>query len=191
MEGKNEKISVCFYGFMNGLGIRGSALTIYAFIYAYRRSRLGFFFGKRQYIADKCNLSLRTVERAIPKLLELELIEFIEAGNRKGLRVREDKIPAKYELKPELEYGYDGLSDEEAPIRTDIKPKYDIVTLGKYVTMTREQCEALLALVPIRELESYAAKMDKMLENNIGSGVRAPKNYYRTIKKWIIDDCRL
>ena len=191
MRGKNEKISVCFYDFMYELGLRGSALTIYAFIYAYRRSKMGFFFGKRQLIADKCKISLRTVERAIPKLLRLGLVEYVEAGEYKGLRVIEDKIPEKYSIKPEIEYGYDALDDEEAPLRTDIKPKYDMVTLGKYVTMTREQSEALLSLVPIRELESYAAKMDRMLENNMASGIRPPKNYYKTMKKWILDDCKL
>ena len=191
MSEKKEKISACFYDFMYELGLRGSALTIYAFIYSYRRSKLGFFFGKRQLIADKCKVSLRSVERGISKLMGLGLIEKVEAKNRKGLRVVEEKIPESYTKGANIEYGYDGLDDEAAPIRTDIKPKYDMVTVGKYVTMTREQCEALLALVPIRELESYAAKMDRMLENNMGSGVRPPKNYYRTLKKWILDDCRL
>ena len=188
MREKKEKISVCFYDFMYELGLCGSALIIYAFIYAYRKSERGLFFGKRSYMAEACRISVRSIERHIPLLISKGLIERVTWGGFYGYRVAEKYIP-KEDLQDAS--GYDGLSDEEAPIRTDIKPKYDIVTVGKYVTMTRDQCEALLALVPIRELESYAAKMDRMLENNMASGIHPPKNYYRTIKKWILDDCRL
>ena len=188
MSEKKEKISACFYDFMYKLGLRGSALTIYAFIYAYRKSKEGFFFGKRSYMAKALGISIRSIERHIPSLISKGLIERCEKGELKGYRAL---LPEWYREEEEYSFEYDGISDEEAPIRTDIKPKYDMVTVGKYVTMTREQCEALLALVPIRELESYAAKMDRMLENNMGSGVRPPKNYYRTLKKWILDDCRL
>ena len=95
MEKKREKISVCFYDFMKALGIRGTALTIYAFIYSYRKSEAGFFFVKRQFIADKCGISLRSVDRGIPKLLEMGLIERYECGKHKGFAVNEAYLPDK------------------------------------------------------------------------------------------------
>ena len=80
----------------------------------------------------------------------------------------------------------------EASFRTDIVPKYKMVSMGRgYFTLTVEQVEALLALVPVQELESYVAKIDRMLENNMASGIKAPKSYYKTIKKWILEDCAL
>ncbi len=196
MEKKSKKISVCIYDFMRELGLRGTSLLVYAFIYSYRKSEAGFFYGKRQFIADECGISRRSVERGISKLLALGLIEKLECGRYKGLRVTEEHIPEKQSKKNSnndgsLEYGYDIFSEEAQSYRTDIKPKYNIVELGRYITMTREQCEALLSLVPITELESYVAKMDRMLENNMASGIQPPKNFYRTLKKWILDDCKL
>lgn len=193
MTNKKEKINICIYEFMRGLGLKNSALSIYAFLYAYRKSEAGFYYGRRQFIADECGVSLRTVERVISKLIERGLIENVIAGKYHGYACSEEFLP-------ESALEYEPTSFEECPappdfgsafFRTDIKPKYEMVGLGRYVIMTREQCEALLALVPIQMLESYAARMDRMLENNMASGISPPKSYYKTIKKWILEDCSL
>ena len=185
MEKEKTRISYCVYDFMRGLGLNNSELKIYALIYAYRKSEAGFFFGRRKFIAEECSLSQRTVERVIPALIKRGLIEKIRCGELHGYACTDEYIP-------KITYGYDVTDEEEeAYVRTDIKPKYEMVTLGKYIIMTRDQCETLLALVPIRMLESYVGRMDRMLEKNMASGIHPPKSYYRTIKKWIMEDCAI
>jgi DNA-binding MarR family transcriptional regulator len=198
---KREKISVCFYDFMKALGIRGTALTIYAFIYSYRKSEAGFFFGKRQFIADKCGISLRSVDRGIPKLLEMGLIERYECGKHKGFAVNEAYLPdkraefvsEKKRAEEEKRESYvHSICDDEPAYKTNIVPKYEMISSARgYFSLTVEQFEALLKLVPEEELTSYTARMDLMLEKNIESGNRPPNNCYRTLKKWILNDCKL
>lgn len=178
---KNGKISFCVYDFMRGLGLKNSELKIYAFLYAYRKSEEGFFFGKRGFIAEACGVSMRTVERSIPSLLRKGLIEYKKDGRLTGLACCEGNI--------EKETCAQTPPDDE--LIEDIKPRYEIVELSEYVSMTREQFEALLQLVPIRELESYVARMNRMLDKNWERGAHPPKNFYRTLRKWILEDCRV
>ena len=199
---KNEKICVCIYEFMKNLGLRGTALAIYAFLYSYRKSEAGFFYGKRQLIADKCGISLRSVERGISKLLSMGFIVRRESGKYKGLAVSEEYVPCEKSKRNEEEsrdktkekresYMHD-IYDELPCYRTDIKPKYEMILPGRgYFSLTVEQFEALLKLIPEEELSSYTARMERMLENNMASGMKPPKNYYRTLKKWITEDCKL
>ncbi len=185
MQKDGEKISYCVCEFMRELGLKNSELKIYAFFYSYRKSEFGFYFGKRSFISEECGVSQRTVERVIPALLKKGLIKTVTSGDFVGYACAPEFMP-----KESGETACDFEEDGEF-FRTDIKPKHEIVTLGHYVTMTREQCEELLHLLPISELEVYAAKMDRMLEKNWASGIRPPKSYYRTLKKWIIEDCKV
>ncbi len=185
MNEEKGEIKYCIYDFMLGLGLNDSEIKIYAFLYAYRKSKIGFFFGKRSFLKDKCGVSMRTVERAIPNLKKKGLIEEVENGKFRGLACKEDFIPKKSGKVKSV------VSAEEVSTRP-IKPRYEIMEMGRgYFTLTREQYDALLELVPIRELESYVGRMNRMLEKNIESGAKPPKNYYKTIRKWILEDCSL
>lgn len=186
MERKKEKIEYCVYNFMSELGLRGSVCTIYAFIYAYRKSEAGFFFGKRQLIADRCQVSLRTVERGISKLLKLGYIEHAKSGKYRGLRASECFIPDS----EKAENNGDSLGDGQ--LVSETRTKYEPVELGHgYFDVSREQYNALLELVPLDKLENYVMKMERMLEKNMASGIHPPKNYYRTLKKWINEDYKV
>lgn len=184
MNEEKGKINYCIYDFMLGLGLNNSEIKIYAFLYAYRKSEVGFFFGKRSFLMDKCGVSKRTVERVIPKLKKMGLIRLSENGKFRGLACNEEFIPKKTKIKSVV-------SADEVSARP-IKPRYEMIEMGRgYFTLTREQYEALLELVPIQELDSYVGRMNRMLENNMASGGRPPKNYYKTLRKWILEACSL
>ncbi len=181
---KDGKINFCIYDFMLEFGMTNSEVKIYAFIFAYRMSDLGFYYGKRSYMADKCGVSLRTVARAIPKLKKTGLIETVEKGGYRGLRCSPDKIPKSPPRKTVAE-----IEEELLLCRKPVKPKYEMVELGKgYISMSRQQYHALLELVPMETLEIYIMKMERFLDGNMGKGISPPHSHYRTIKKWIIED---
>ena len=183
---QKEKLNFGIYDFMFNFGLSPSELKIYAFIYAYGASEYGFYFGKRGYMADKCGVSMRTVDRSIPKLIALGLIEKVKKLGLHGLRCSPEKIPRKSNETQETEEKRLRLFPKQ------ITPKYDVIDVGQgYFSMSREQYEALLALVPIETLETYVIKLERLLEGNMASGHRAPHSAYRTLKKWINADLSL
>ena len=183
MQVKKPKIKCCIYDFMLSLGLNKSELMIYAFIYSYRKSDVGFYFGKRQFIADGCDVSLRSVERAIPRLKARGLIEEVKLHSLKGLRCCEEFLPKERA----------GALSLGAVFDKPRKPKYEMVDLGRegYFSVSREQYEALLALVPYETLQGYVRKMEKILEGNILNGRHGPKSFYKTLRKWITEDFSL
>jgi len=184
MQGRIPKIKCCIYEFMTELGLRKSELTVYAFIYAYTKSKYGIYFGKRSYIAESCAISERTVNRVIPKLKRLGLIEAASSQGYRGLRCTELRIPT--EEKPEEKKREPLIKREEKYVCQ--LPTFNTVDVGKgYDSMTTEQINALLKLVSRDTLNDYIIKIEKMLEHNTGD-IPPPHSYYKTIKKWIHDD---
>lgn len=73
---------------MYGLGIKGSALVVYAALYSFSMGDRGLYHGSQGYLAESVGVSVRTVQNALKKLFLLSLIERYETddGRYKGIR---------------------------------------------------------------------------------------------------------
>ena len=89
---------------MYGLGIKGSALTVYAALYSFSVGERGLYHGSQKYLADGIGVSVRTVQNAISRLYSLGLIERYETpdGRYKGIRCKKPCVTEKKE-EPEQE----------------------------------------------------------------------------------------
>ena len=85
--------------FMYGLGIKGSALAVYAALYSFTMGERGLYHGSQKHLADSIGVSVRTVQTALSRLFFLSLIERYETadGKYRGIRCvmpgREQKTP--------------------------------------------------------------------------------------------------
>ena len=59
---------------INELDLKGNELLIYALIYGFSQDGQSEFYGSRSYMADWCNASLPTIDKALNELLSKELI---------------------------------------------------------------------------------------------------------------------
>ena len=84
---------------MYGLGIKGSALTVYAALYSFSVGERGLYHGSQKYLADGIGVSVRTVQNAISRLYSLGLIERYETpdGRYKGIRCKKPCVTEKKE----------------------------------------------------------------------------------------------
>ena len=76
------------YTFMEReLGLKGNTLRVYALVFAYTSGEHGLYFGTRKYLAESLGISLRTLYRAIARLVDLGLIEHtVTDQGRFGIR---------------------------------------------------------------------------------------------------------
>ena len=74
--------------FMYELGIKGSALVIYAALYSFSMGERGLYHGSQKYLAESVGVSVRTVQNALKRLFSLSLIERYETedGRYRGIR---------------------------------------------------------------------------------------------------------
>ena len=61
--------------FMYDLGIKKSALAVYAALYSFSVGERGLYHGSQKYLADSLGIGVRTVQAALKELLSLGLIE--------------------------------------------------------------------------------------------------------------------
>lgn len=74
MDIKNENYIV-IQGFMRKeLNLKGNDLLVYAIIYGFSQSNQGKFIGSRQYLADWCGCSIRTIQTSLNNLVDLGYI---------------------------------------------------------------------------------------------------------------------
>ena len=74
--------------FMYALGIKGSALAVYAALYSFTMGERGLYHGSQKHLADSIGISVRTVQNALSRLFLLSLIERYETpdGKYRGIR---------------------------------------------------------------------------------------------------------
>ena len=75
---KEEKVirtEFHIHRFMYDLGIKKSALLVYAAIYSFSTGERGLFHGSQKYLAESIGISTRTLQIALKSLLSLGLIE--------------------------------------------------------------------------------------------------------------------
>ena len=74
--------------FMYDLGIKNSALAVYAALYSFTIGERGLFHGSQKYLADSLSISVRTLQTVLKNLLSLGLIEkySTEDGRYTGVR---------------------------------------------------------------------------------------------------------
>ena len=81
------------YPALRYVGLSPSEVDIYSIINGFLRSKVGFFFGSREYLADISGWSVRTVYRVLSRLLSLGLIERTADGEgRYGYKASEYSI---------------------------------------------------------------------------------------------------
>ena len=66
---KNENHLTIDGWMINNLDLKGNELIIYALIYGFSQDGESEFYGSRSYIAEWCNSSLPTVDKALNKLI--------------------------------------------------------------------------------------------------------------------------
>ena len=92
------KIEYHIKKFMYSLGIKGSALSVYAAIYSFTIGERGLFHGSQKYLAESLGVSVRTIQNAEKKLFSLGLIEryATDDGRYTGVRcVMEKTLPPR------------------------------------------------------------------------------------------------
>ncbi|MBQ8372469.1 MAG: helix-turn-helix domain-containing protein [Clostridia bacterium] len=196
--------SYVIYGFMcERLGLGGSELLVYALIYSFTRCDAEVYFGSQDFLARATGLSLSTVKRALSSLIESGLVERCTeesaGGTREGYRTVMKHTPR---AKEESEYpSNDAARSMPSPQvlekikrhpaelieSASVRPKYELYRLTHkgIVEMTAEQYKRLLELVSSEVLHSYILRLELLIER---TGYKT-FNPYKTIRKWILEDC--
>ena len=97
-EKQNQNFYFTIHSFMTReLGLRGSALIIYAIIYALSDDVDRTFYGSREFLADYAGVSLSTVGVILKKLIEEDFITVVsgEDFGRKEYRCNRNKIASR------------------------------------------------------------------------------------------------
>ena len=71
---KNNNHIVIDGWMINKLNLKGNELIVYALIYGFSQDGESEFYGSRTYIAEWCNSSLPTIDKALNNLVEKEYI---------------------------------------------------------------------------------------------------------------------
>ena len=88
METKRRGIEYHIKDFMNELGLKKSALIVYAALYSFTMGERGLYHGTQKYLAEVLGMSVRGLQNVLKKLFERELIErYVTADGRyRGIR---------------------------------------------------------------------------------------------------------
>ncbi len=202
-----KNMTYCIHSFMSAeLGLGGNELLVYAIIYSFSRGAKGLFYGTQDYLVEAIGGSISTVKRTLSSLLGKGLIERCKADKSEGCRdgyratytaptktIEEEedapsndaaaKVPTAIELEDMDMCVADFLEDTTKP------PRYELLPVGSegIVAMTAEQHKRLIELVGSEELHAYVRRLELLMLNK---GYRT-FNPYKTIKKWIYDNCSL
>ena len=218
MKEKTQRTDYHIHRFMYTLGIKGSALAVYAAIYSFTMWDRGLFHGSQKYLADSIGVSVRTVQNALGRLRSLGLIEGCETpdGLYRGIRCirpeeREEKKNTPSDIKEEKampETADDPLFEPELPGTVSEQEKNTFTMMRRYersgdnrrflrfgkegkARMTEPQYKRLLGLLPTEELMPYLMRLENMLTENESLGKKPPHSHYKTLKKWIEEDLAL
>lgn len=219
MKESTQRTEYHIHRFMYGLGIKGSALMVYAALYSFTMGERGLFHGSQKYLADSIGVSVRTVQNALGRLRSLGLIEGCETpdGLYRGIRCirpeeREEKqASAPSDIKEEKaisEKVDEPLFEPDLPESASEQEKNTLAMMRRYersgdnrrflrfgkegkARMTEPQYKRLLALLPTEELMPYLMRLENMLTENESLGKKPPHSHYKTLKKWIEEDLAL
>ena len=195
-----KKINYSIKHFMTAeLSLGGHELLIFAIIYSFTKGSENCFYGSQGYLSSASGLSVSTVARVLEKLVNRGYIEKISYKSRVAYRTLADEgkcVPEDIEAPPN--YAGERLPSAAAMERAGVnphelicetvgRPKYEFIRLGlkDMVSMTAEQYKRLVQLVPPEDVAAYAVKLEMLIEKK---GYRS-FNHYKTIKKWIYEDC--
>ena len=105
MDKLTGKTEYHIHRFMYGLGIKGSALILYAALYSFSLGERGLYHGSQKYLAESIGVSVRTVQNALTRLFSLGLIERYETpdGRYKGIRCIEPKPEQRRQSQPSID----------------------------------------------------------------------------------------
>lgn len=181
------------------LSLGGYELLIFAIIYSFTKGSEGCFYGTRNYLVSASGISLSSVVRALDSLVKKGCVEKISYKSRVAYRTLADEgegAPEDIEAPPN--YAGERLPSGEIMASSGVDPcelicksvgraKYEFITLGinGLVSMTAEQYRRLVQLVPPESVTAYATKLETLI---MKKGYRS-FNHYKTIKKWIYEDC--
>lgn len=131
MKFSNENFITIAGWMVKDLGLSGNELIIYATIYSFSQDGESTFYGSRQYLAEWCNCSLRTVQNSLNTLIEMGLIEQVEVKSGVFVKYRANRNKTSTSAKPaqvpvqnlhrgSAEPAHDSIEDRKSNIENNI-----------------------------------------------------------------------
>lgn len=120
MKKETVKTEYHIHRFMYELGIKGSALIVYAALYSFSMGERGLYHGSQTYLAESVGVSVRTVQNALKRLFSLSLIERYESedGRYKGIRCVQKRAQKDAEMPHSVDKS-DASEKESPPVREE------------------------------------------------------------------------
>ncbi len=192
-----KKIEYHVKEFMYGLGLRGSALTVYAALYSFSCGERGLYHGSAAYLAEGLSISVRTVRRAYAALLSLGLIEryVSEDGRYSGVRCVEPRAIKKKSSvkggeaeKSKSDFGAEASRVAEADFKAyapsrdaeaaDGEEKYNIMIEDELSLMPEHKKNSLLMMY---KYEKPGEDRRRFMSFGLSGGVRMTEPQYRRL----------
>lgn len=170
MISNDNYLTICGW-MLNELGLKSNELLVYAIIYGFSQdAKNQAFTGSRQYLADWCNASLRTIDNTLSSLVDKGLLEKKELSNGyvqyKALRT----TPIK-ETKVSFEADNNSVSSDEVKDLIEIWNKLGLPQV-RNIGSTSKRYKGLVARVKeygisdvIQAMEN-ASKSDFLMGKN-------------------------
>lgn len=88
---RDNHITICGW-MITDLNLSGTELMIYAIIYGFSQDGQSIFYGSRQYLADWCNTSVRTIQTSLNNLVEKGLIESVDYHLGSAIKYKANRV---------------------------------------------------------------------------------------------------